>query len=79
MFLITSRHSEIFCSRYVQDVGCFLGNKPILDCKATQGRYTHKPTYLTPVIFLDWSGVDLSSNPHHPASKIFDSRSSMEL
>jgi len=31
------------------------------------------------VIFLDWSGVDLSSNPLHPASKLFDSRSSMEL
>jgi len=32
-----------------------------------------------PVIFLDWTGVDLSSNPLHPASKLFDSRSSMEL
>ena len=32
-----------------------------------------------PVIFLDWSGVDLSSNPLHPASKLFDSRSSIEL
>ena len=31
------------------------------------------------MIFLDWSGVDLSSNPLHPASKLFDSRSSMEL
>ena len=31
------------------------------------------------VIFLDWSGVDLSPNPLHPASKLFDSRSSMEL
>ena len=31
------------------------------------------------VIFLDWSGVDLSSNPLHPASKLFDSRSSLEL
>jgi len=33
----------------------------------------------TAVIFLDWSGVDLSSNPLHPASKLFDSRSCMEL
>jgi len=31
------------------------------------------------VIFLDWSGVDLSSNPLHPAYKLFKSRSSMEL
>jgi len=31
------------------------------------------------VIFLDWSGVDPRSNPLHPASKLFDSRSSMEL
>ena len=31
------------------------------------------------VIFLDWTGVDLSSNPLHPASKLFDSRSSIEL
>jgi len=31
------------------------------------------------VIFLDWSGVDLSSNPLHLASKLFDSRSSIEL
>ena len=31
------------------------------------------------MIFLDWSGVDLSLNPLHPASKLFDSRSSMEL
>jgi hypothetical protein len=29
------------------------------------------------VIFLDWSGVNLSSNPLHPASKSFDSRSSI--
>ena len=31
------------------------------------------------VIFLDWSGVDLSLNPLHLASKLFDSRSSIEL
>ena len=31
------------------------------------------------VIFLDWSGVDLSLNPLHPASKLFDSKSSLEL
>ena len=36
-------------------------------------------SHLSPVIFLDWSGVDLSLNPLHPASKLFDSRSSMEL
>src|ERR1700735_4173910 len=34
---------------------------------------------LDAVIFLDWTGVDPSSNPLHPASKLFDSRSSMEL
>ena len=32
-----------------------------------------------PVIFLDWTGVDLSSNPLHPASKLFDSKSSLDL
>jgi len=31
------------------------------------------------VIFLDWSGEDLNSNLLHLASKLFDSRSSMEL
>ena len=39
----------------------------------------NKPHHVGAVIFLDWSGVDLSSNPLHPASKLFDSRSSMEL
>ena len=34
---------------------------------------------LLPVMELDWSGVDSSSNPLHPASKLFDSRSSTEL
>ena len=28
---------------------------------------------------LDWTGVDSSSNSLHPASKLFDSRSSTEL
>ena len=32
-----------------------------------------------PVIVLDWSGVDSGSNPLHPASKLFDSRSSTKL
>ena len=31
------------------------------------------------VIVLDWSGVDSGSNPLHPASKLFDSKSSLEL
>jgi len=31
------------------------------------------------VMELDWIGVDSSSNPLHPASKLFDSRSSTEL
>jgi len=31
------------------------------------------------VIFLDWSGVDLALNPLHPASKLFYSKSSLEL
>ena len=30
------------------------------------------------VIFLDWSGVDLSSNPLYLASKLFNSKSSLE-
>jgi len=36
-------------------------------------------TEVDAVIFLDCSGVDLSSNPLHPASKLFDSRSPLEL
>jgi len=31
------------------------------------------------VIFLDWSGVDLALDPLHPASKLFYSRSFLEL
>ena len=31
------------------------------------------------VMELDWTGVDSSPNPLHPASKLFDSRSSTEL
>lgn len=31
------------------------------------------------VIFPDWTVVDLSSSPLHPASKLFNSRSSTEL
>ncbi|OCK94075.1 uncharacterized protein K441DRAFT_660899 [Cenococcum geophilum 1.58] len=31
------------------------------------------------VIFLDWSGVDLALDPLHPNSKLFYSKSSLEL
>ena len=31
------------------------------------------------VIFLDWSGVDLSLNPLHLASKLFNFKSSLKL
>ena len=34
---------------------------------------------LLPVMVLDWSGVDPGSNPLHPASKLFNSKSSLEL
>ena len=32
-----------------------------------------------PVIYLDWSDVDLRSNPLHPPKRRFDSRSATEL
>lgn len=35
--------------------------------------------YLHAVIYLDWSGVDLRSNPLHPPKKQFNSRSATEL
>lgn len=31
------------------------------------------------VVFLDWSGVDLALNPPHPASILYNSKSSLEL
>ena len=34
---------------------------------------------LAAVMVLDWSGVDPGSNPLHLASKLFDSKSSLEL
>ena len=42
-------------------------------------RIAIKTPILKAVIFLDWTGVDPSSNPLHPASKMFDSRSSTKL
>ena len=34
---------------------------------------------LVSVMELDWTGVDSGSNPLHLASKLFDSKSSLEL
>ena len=64
-------------------------------CIASSSAEVDKPAYRTvntltlthhslhhryrPVIFLNWTGVDPSSNPLHPASKLFASRSSTEL
>ena len=54
---------------------------PVSVCGQMRREFSMSSSWLVKaaVIFLGWSGVDLSSNPLHPASQSFDSRSSMEL
>ena len=40
---------------------------------------TQEQGTVEPVIFLDWSEVDLALNPLHPATISFKSKSSLEL
>ena len=76
----TTRQHQLFRLIWIfRNISALFKNAPCIalislipDCLPHSGKDRHDRA----VIFLDWSGVDLSSDPLHPASKLFDSNSS---